>query len=164
MCKALWRNFGKVINVSVYAPKPSALPGELHLEMHVCVLKNRCVSSLRVPQMYAQRLIGRVHNFSFLALPFRLCCRLSENSFIQTRTAAAQKAIHEPKNADGRSKNGVCYYIIKSTACQGCEKREAATVHGTIEEFRQRKDKARAKHGRTRGKMPCSIRKNHAVK
>ena len=33
---------------TVYAPKPSALPGELHLEMHVCVLKNRCVSLLRV--------------------------------------------------------------------------------------------------------------------
>ncbi len=56
--------------------------------------------------MHAQCLVGRVHNFPFLALTFRLCCRLSgtANSFTQPRAAAAQKAVHEPKNADGQSK------------------------------------------------------------
>ena len=33
MCKALLRIFGKVINVSAYAPKAGALPTALHPDM-----------------------------------------------------------------------------------------------------------------------------------
>ena len=39
MFKALWKNFGKVINVSVYAPNAGALPSELHPEIVFIVLQ-----------------------------------------------------------------------------------------------------------------------------
>lgn len=39
MFKALWKNFGKVINVSVYAPNAGALTSELHPEIVFIVLQ-----------------------------------------------------------------------------------------------------------------------------
>ena len=58
MFKALWKNFGKVINVSVYAPKAGALPSELHLADARFVL-------LRLNHIYYTRFFEKIQEKLF---------------------------------------------------------------------------------------------------